>query len=68
MMKKEATAMQKAALFIAAAAMTLCMGGNAVYAEAAQTVPETGNIGVTAYIVPAALAAVTVIAKKKNKK
>ena len=60
--------MQKAALFIAAAAMTLCAGGHTVFAETAQTVPETGNISVTAYIVPAALAAVTVIAKKKNKK
>ncbi|MDD7429251.1 MAG: hypothetical protein SOU50_00640 [Oscillospiraceae bacterium] len=60
--------MQKAVLFIAAAAMTFCAGGNVVYAEAAQAVPETGNIGVTAYIVPVALAAVTVIAKKKNKK
>lgn len=60
--------MQKVFLFIAAAAMTFCAGGTEVCAQAAQAVPETGNISVTAYIVPAALAAVTVIAKKKNKK
>lgn len=60
--------MKKISLFIAAAAMTFFAGGNAVSAEAVQALPETGNIGMTAYIVPAALAAVTVIAKKKNKK
>lgn len=59
--------MQKAVLFIAAAAMTFCAGGNSVYAEAAQAVPETGNISIMAYVVPAALAAVTVIAKRKKK-
>ena len=65
-MQIDRTLRSAAAAFAAAAVITASTG--AVYAEeSAAVVPETGNIGISAYLVPAAIAAVAVVAKKKTK-
>lgn len=54
-----------AAVIISAAMLPMC-AVNAYAAEEAQ-IPETGNVSLGTYMVPAVLAAVTVAAKKRKK-
>lgn len=54
-------------IFTAAYTAAAAFGTLAVNASAAASVsPDTGNIGVSGYIVPAVLAAATIILKKKK--
>lgn len=54
-------------VFTAAYTAAAAFGALAVNASAAASVsPDTGNIGVSGYIVPAVLAAATIILKKKK--
>lgn len=55
-----------AAAFVVSAAMLPMCAVNACAAEETQ-LPETGNVSLGTYMVPAVLAAVTVAAKKRKK-
>lgn len=55
-------------VFTAASAAAAALGTFTVNASAAAVVsPDTGNAGLASYIVPAVLAAATIILKKKKR-
>lgn len=51
--------------------ITVCLMGNTIFAEESEQhveIPDTGNINAACFIVPATLALVTIVLKKRSKK